>query len=94
MARKCYGRVVPHIPGFGLTSGVALLPFIDEARLLSAMEPFWEELSDEEDVRNEMGSDFLFVAQQNKLYDTLGETFYAMNDGVEVISLYNHTNSF
>lgn len=48
------------------------------------MEPLWVELSEEEKLRNEMGSDFLFVSQQNKLYDALGETFYAMNDGVEV----------
>lgn len=76
-----------------LTLGVALLPFIDEARLLSAMEPLWDELSEEELIRNGMGSDFLFVGQQNKLYDSLGETFYAMNDGVEVLpNFYPETN--
>ena len=68
-----------------LMIGVALLPFIDEKRLLSAMEPLWDELSEEELIRNGMGSDILFVGQQNKLYDSLGETFYAMNDGVEVL---------
>ena len=67
-----------------LTIGVALLPFIDEKRLLSAMEPLWDELSEVERARNEMGSDMLFVAQENKLYDTLGETFYAMRNGIEV----------
>lgn len=67
-----------------LTIGVALLPFIDEKRLLSAMEPLWDELSEVERTRNEMGNDMLFVAQENKLYDTLAETFYALKDGIEV----------
>ena len=67
-----------------LWQGVALLSFIDEARLLRAMEPLWEELSEEEKTRNEMGSDVLFVAQENKLYDDLGENFYAMKEGVDV----------
>jgi 5'-3' exoribonuclease 2 len=67
-----------------LWQGVALLSFIDEERLLSAMEPLWRELNEVERVRNEMGSDVLFVAQENKLYDDLGENFYAMKEGVEV----------
>jgi 5'-3' exoribonuclease 2 len=67
-----------------LIIGVALLPFIDEKRLLSAMEPLWDELSEVERARNEMGNDMLFVAQENKLYDALGETFYAMRNGIEV----------
>ena len=67
-----------------LWQGVALLSFIDEERLLRAMEPLWEELDEVERVRNEMGSDVLFVAQENRLYDVLGESFYAMKEGVEV----------
>jgi 5'-3' exoribonuclease 2 len=69
-----------------LMIGVALLPFIDEKRLLSAMEPLWDELSEIERTRNEMGSDMLFVTQENKLYDDLGETFYAMKNDIEVYS--------
>jgi 5'-3' exoribonuclease 2 len=69
-----------------LWQGVALLSFIDEERLLSAMEPLWEELSEEEKIRNETGNDVLFVAQENALYDDLGERFYAMTEGVEVFS--------
>jgi len=65
--------------------GVALLPFIDEKRLLEAMKPLYDELSQEEEQRNTMGTDVLFVGQQNQLYDDLGETFYAMKDGVEVL---------
>jgi 5'-3' exoribonuclease 2 len=67
--------------------GVALLSFIDEERLLSAMEPLWGELSEEERIRNEMGNEILFVAQENKLYDDLGANFYAMKEGVEVYPL-------
>ena len=69
-----------------LWQGVALLPFIDEGRLLAAMEPLYEELSEEEKHRNMLGSDLLFVAMENALYDVLGETFYAMRDGVEVLA--------
>ena len=47
------------------------------------MEPLWRELNTAEQMRNELGTDLLFVGQQNKLYDTVGETFYAMSDGVE-----------
>ena len=75
-----------------LMIGVALLPFIDEQRLLTAMEPLWDELSEMERGRNEMGNDMLFVAQENKLYDTLGETFYAMKEGIEVHSSTYPTN--
>lgn len=67
-----------------LWQGVALLSFIDEERLLRAMEPLWEELDEVERVRNEMGSDVLFVSQENMLYDVLGESFYAMKEAVEV----------
>lgn len=67
--------------------GVALLPFIDEKRLLEAMEPLYSGLTEEEEIRNTLGTDFLFVGQQNKLYDDLGATFYAMNGAVDVLSL-------
>ena len=74
--------------------GVALLPFIDEERLLSAMEPHYGELSEEERIRNERGDDILFVTQENLLYDSLGETFYAMSQSVEVpIPYFTETNA-
>jgi 5'-3' exoribonuclease 2 len=72
---------------------VALLPFIDEGRLLSAMEPIYGELTEEEQARNALGSDLLFIAPENKLYESLSETFYAMNPGVEVLFIsceFNH----
>lgn len=65
-------------------TGVALLPFIDEGRLLSAMEPLYDELTEEERARNAAGTDLLFITPENMLYESLSETFYAMNPGVEV----------
>ena len=70
-----------------LWQGVALLPFIDEERLLEAMMPLYGELSEAEAARNEMGHETLFVGQQNALYDIFGETFYAMYNGAETMTL-------
>lgn len=56
--------------------GVALLPFIDEKRLLDAMAPRYEELSDEEERRNKWGSNVLYVADEHPLYPLL-ESLYA-----------------
>jgi 5'-3' exoribonuclease 2 len=70
-----------------LWQGVALLPFIDEVRLLDAMRPLYAELNEEDRARNEMGNEILFVGQQNSLYDIFGETFYAMKDDVEAMHL-------
>lgn len=63
---------------------MALLPFIDEERLLSAMRPLYNQLNEQERLRNEIGDDLLFVAVENKLYDDLGEAFYAKKQGVDV----------
>jgi len=75
-----------------LWQGVALLPFIDEERLLEAMKPLYGELSEAEAARNEMGCETLFVGQQNALYDLFGDSFYTMHDGVETMFL-NPTSS-
>jgi len=48
------------------------------------MEPLWEDLNEEERTRNEMGDDVLFVGMENRLYDDLGEAFYAMKQDVNV----------
>ncbi|KAI8812197.1 exoribonculease Dhp1 [Cladochytrium replicatum] len=49
--------------------GVALLPFIDEKRLLDAMAPFYEQMTDEEKRRNEKGWEVVAVASENPLYE-------------------------
>ena len=51
--------------------GVALLPFIDPERLLDAMGTKYPELTEDENNRNTMGADTLFVSQDHPLYDYL-----------------------
>lgn len=49
--------------------GVALLPFIDEHRLLSALKGKEGELSEDEHRRNTWGNNYMFIAEDNRLYD-------------------------
>jgi 5'-3' exoribonuclease 2 len=49
--------------------GVALLPFIDEKRLLKALKSKEPELSDDEKRRNKWGDNVMFIADHNALYD-------------------------
>ncbi|KAI0663130.1 XRN 5'-3' exonuclease N-terminus-domain-containing protein [Cubamyces menziesii] len=51
--------------------GVALLPFIDEKRLLDAMGPRYDNLSEDEKRRNKWGNNVLFVYESNALYPSL-----------------------
>lgn len=51
--------------------GVALLPFIDQTRLLDALGSKEEQLSDDEKRRNRWGDNVMFVAETNRLYDML-----------------------
>ncbi|KAH9927111.1 exoribonuclease 2, partial [Epithele typhae] len=51
--------------------GVALLPFIDESRLLSAMAPRYSNLTPDEHRRNKWGNNVLFVFEENSLYPSL-----------------------
>jgi 5'-3' exoribonuclease 2 len=60
--------------------GVALLPFVDEARLKSSLEPYHEYLTEEEKRRNTRGNDRLFVGRHHKLYDFFKD-MYANPDG-------------
>jgi 5'-3' exoribonuclease 2 len=66
-----------------LWQGVALLPFIDQKRLLDAMGTKYPELSEDEHARNTMGRDTIFVGQENKLYDYL-EGLYTKRKITEV----------
>lgn len=45
--------------------GVALLPFVDERRLIRAVQPLYEELSAEEKKRNTRGDDRMYVSSSN-----------------------------
>ena len=49
--------------------GVALLPFIDEKRLLDAMNTKYPLLTAEENRRNEFGDDILYVSGQHELFN-------------------------
>lgn len=57
--------------------GVAILPFIDEARLLKAMATKYPLLTAEENARNEMGKDALLFSTQHPLYEDVATHFYS-----------------
>lgn len=56
-----------------LWQGVALLPFIDQDRLLAALADRYPQLSEEEVARNESGHDVIFVGDVHPLYDQVRE---------------------
>jgi len=56
--------------------GVALLPFIEEKRLLKAMTPLYDQLTEEEVRRNKWGSNLLFVSGDHSLHPFV-ESLYA-----------------
>ena len=66
-------------------SGVALLPFVDEQRLLSALKPLYADLTREEKLRAVKGSDRLFVSKWHKSYDFLTSLYES--DDSEVSSV-------
>lgn len=51
--------------------GVALLPFIEEKRLLDAMSLHYPELTPDEQKRNQWGNDVIFVYEENPFYHSL-----------------------
>lgn len=74
--------------------GVALLPFIDETRLLKAINARYDQLSEDEVRRNKFGDDALMVAEENKLYDELC-ALYAKKHSEETKGVaINPANSF
>jgi 5'-3' exoribonuclease 2 len=63
--------------------GVALLPFIDQKRLLDAMEPYYSELTEAEVNRNKWGNNVLYVSNEHALYPSL-EALYGKRKNQEV----------
>ena len=61
--------------------GIALLPFIDEKRLLDAMAKRYPLLSKEEAERNEFGYDVLIFSDKHPLYDDATSNFYSKRQG-------------
>lgn len=68
--------------------GVVLLPFIDEIRLLNAVNSVYPLLRDEEITRNTFGSEVLCFSNKHKLYDNLCTSLYSKRkiDDEKVIS--------
>lgn len=50
--------------------GVALLPFIDQTRLLAALASKEGELTEDEKRRNRWGDSVMFIGEGNGLYET------------------------
>ncbi|KAI9674113.1 MAG: 5'-3' exoribonuclease 2 [Caeruleum heppii] len=67
--------------------GVALLPFIDEKRLLAAMSKKYPLLSAEDQARNEVGKDVLLMSDAHPLYDEVTATFYSKKQGAPTHTL-------
>lgn len=65
---------------------VVLLPFIDEKRLLGAMDTKYPLLTEDERQRNEIGNEALLLSDKNPLYDMLATEFYSKKakDGAKV----------
>lgn len=61
--------------------GVALLPFIDEKRLLKAMAEKYPLLSPEDAARNERGRDVLLLSDRHPLYEEIATNFYSKKQG-------------
>uniref|UniRef100_A0A8C7K342 5'-3' exoribonuclease n=1 Tax=Oncorhynchus kisutch TaxID=8019 RepID=A0A8C7K342_ONCKI len=55
--------------------GVALLPFVDERRLRAALAEVYPNLSPEENKRNSLGSDMLFVGKSHSICDFIQELY-------------------
>ena len=64
--------------------GVALLPFIDEKRLLDSVKDIYPLLSAEDSARNAMGHDTLLVSDDHPLYDDAVKRFYSKKQDVTV----------
>ncbi|KAI9273038.1 XRN 5'-3' exonuclease N-terminus-domain-containing protein, partial [Phascolomyces articulosus] len=55
--------------------GVVKLPFIDPVRLLEAMTPLYNQLSEEEKIRNSEGPNVLYVEESHKLYNSISTVY-------------------
>jgi 5'-3' exoribonuclease 2 len=61
--------------------GVALLPFIDEKRLLDAMGTKYPLLTEDEVRRNEFGNEALIFSTHHPLYNEVAQNFYSKKAG-------------
>lgn len=63
---------------------IALLPFIDEQRLLQAVSKIYPKLRPEDLDRNRLGNEFLFVSEQHPLYERVAKHFFTKNAALKV----------
>ncbi|KAI9653985.1 MAG: 5'-3' exoribonuclease 2 [Bathelium mastoideum] len=70
--------------------GVAILPFIDEKRLLAAMATRYPQLTEEEVARNEFGKDALLFSTAHTLYKDVVDNFYSKRQGAPKYKLNPH----
>jgi 5'-3' exoribonuclease 2 len=57
--------------------GVALLPFIEEKRLLSVVRKQYPKLTEEEEARNAVGNAILYVSDAHSLYNDISLSLYS-----------------
>ena len=67
--------------------GVALLPFIDEKRLLDAMATKYPLLTEDEHRRNAFGEEALIFSTKHPLYDEVALNFYSKKAGAPKFKL-------
>ncbi|KAK7731829.1 5'-3' exoribonuclease 2 [Cytospora paraplurivora] len=73
--------------------GVALLPFIDMPRLLTAMDKKYILMSEDELARNEMGKDVLIISDAHpQLYEEIITHFYSKKQGAPKFTLNPRTS--
>ncbi|KAI9716393.1 MAG: 5'-3' exoribonuclease 2 [Chrysothrix sp. TS-e1954] len=72
--------------------GVALLPFIDERRLLKAMNERYPQLTADEIKRNETGRDVLIFNDSHALYLEVAANFYSKKQGSPKFSITPRTS--
>ncbi|RJE25031.1 hypothetical protein PHISCL_02624 [Aspergillus sclerotialis] len=72
--------------------GVVLLPFIDEKRLLAAMEKKYPLLTEDEKSRNTVGRDVLLISDGHPLYQELVANFYSKKQGAPKFKLNMRTS--
>lgn len=72
--------------------GIPLLPFIDEMRLLKAVEKVYKTLTPEEIERNTLKEDVLFISRENKNYKRFVQELYEEEEDNKVVE-FKHKQS-
>lgn len=64
--------------------GVALLPFVDEKRLLATLETVYADLTEDEQRRNSLGDEMLFVNNKHKSFTSLEALYEGGHDETKI----------